>query len=74
LKPKKSAVSLVWRFTTHSSGSRSPRDRSRAQWASMKLGTLASQINPQWAPPSLKPSNVFGSVSISRTGSRSPLT
>ena len=41
----KSAVSLVMRFTTHSSGRRGPRARSRTQWVSMKVGIAASQMH-----------------------------
>ena len=54
-KPKKSAVSLVWRFTTNSSGRRSPRLRSRTQWVSIVVESEASQITPQCAPPSDRP-------------------
>ena len=43
-------MSDVCFFTTHSSGSRSPRVRSRVQWVSMKVGWDESQMAPQWAP------------------------
>src|SRR5262245_56917558 len=73
-KPKKSAVSLVCRLTSSSIGSRGPRRRSRPQCKSMYVGTPASTIEAQCAPPSLSPNSVPESVSISRMGSWSPQT
>src|SRR5262245_9554758 len=61
-KPKKSAVSLVCRLTSSSIGSRGPRRRSRPQCKSMYVGTPASTIEAQCAPPSLSPNSVPESV------------
>ena len=47
------------------SGRVGPRFRSRPQCISMKLGTLASTMEVQCAPPSLKPRSVPESLSIS---------
>ena len=63
---------MVCLRTTHSSGSRSPRVRSRVQWVSMKVGIEASQMMPTWAPPSARPSAARGCSSIWRVGSRLP--
>ena len=46
--------------------------RSRPQSVSSVVGKLASQIVPTWAPPSPRPSTVFGWASISPTASRLP--
>ena len=53
-------MSRVWRFTTNSSGSFSPRVRSRVQCVSIDVGMLASQMIAQCAPPSDRPSTAFG--------------
>ena len=58
------AVSLVCRFTSVSNGNFGPRLRSRAQWISIQLGTLASTIEEQCAPPSDNPRMVVSSESI----------
>ena len=49
----------VCRWTTARERQRSPAGRSRTQWVSRNVGMLASQMRPQWAPPSLRPSTVF---------------
>jgi len=57
---------------TNSSGSFSPRLRSRAQCVSRNVGYDASQIMPQCAPPSDSPITPAGWVIISRIASQLP--
>jgi hypothetical protein len=66
----KSAISLVMRLTTNSSGRRGPR----TQCVSMKVGIAAPQMLPQCAPQSERPNSVSGAVSRSRTTEWSPVT
>ena len=44
-----------------------PRVRSRPQCWMRVVGKLASEITPQWAPPSRRPNVVWGCSSISLT-------
>jgi beta-glucosidase len=69
--PYKAAVDDVWSRTASSTARRSPLVRSRAQCVSRKVGMLASQMRPQWAPPSERPSTVRGCVMSSRMASKS---
>ncbi|CNG98908.1 Uncharacterised protein [Mycobacterium tuberculosis] len=72
VSPNNSAVSLDCLRITYSSGSFSPRCRSRAQCVSKNVGYEASQIIPQCAPPSDNPSTPAGCSIISRMASWLP--
>ena len=74
VKPYTAAVLPVCKRTACSSAMRSPRVRSRAQCVSRYVGMPASQISPQCAPPSERPSTVRGWSIISRRASKLPST